>query len=384
MSHITRKRVLFASPWWHSAIVNGIVRHAADHGWHLDLQTCFTGRLPDHWQGDGMITQLETELDQLNRLIEQNGCPAVSLNRNSPEMHIPLVCTDSASAGSLAAEHLIERGFSNFAFYYSGILNQRTIQRFESFKSVLAEHGHKPIYITRTLRKIEQTRDEFIRHAWLREQVQALPKPIGIFAFNDQDAVAVIEACLSESINVPNEIAVLGMLDMEVFRHSTTIGLSSISFDFDAMTRRACDLLADMMDGAPAPEQAILFPPTGIAVRKSTDTLVARQPLVAKALRFMLDHYSEDIRIQDILQHVGGSRSGLFKAFASDLKSSPGEILNRIRVDKAKRLLRHTDAKIYAISNACGFGEPVNLYRIFKQHTDLSPNAYRKLRKHQP
>ncbi|MBI1338498.1 MAG: helix-turn-helix domain-containing protein [Phycisphaera sp.] len=374
---LSRKRVLFASPWWHAEIVNGTLRHASEHGWHVDLQTCLSGKLPKRWDGDGIITVFGTDIGAFKRLLAQARCPAVSLNNNYPEIDIPRVCQDDTVAGQLAAGHFLERGFTSFAFYSHGASPQSTAMRLASFSEAIAQAGHtvEPILWKPTRRSSDNWLD---RQQWLASKLVSLPKPLAVFALNDLAAVEVIEACMSQSLAIPRDVAVLGMLDMAIFRHCTTVALSSIRVDFDAITRTACDLLSDMMAGKPQPDHPILFPPSEIAVRQSTDTYAARSPVVAKAVRFMHENYASPIGVEQIVQASSRSRAGLFMAFQSDLGMTPGQMLSRIRVDQAKRMLRDTRVKVYAVAHDCGFGDVVNLHRAFKQATGLSPNAYRK------
>lgn len=133
------------------------------------------------------------------------------------------------------------------------------------------------------------------RQRWLGEKLTHMPRPLAVVAVNDRAAVEVIEACLANAIAVPDEVAVLGVLDMPLFRRCTPISLSSVRMDLDKTIGAACDLLDQLMDGAPPPDKPILFPPQGISIRESTETIAASLPEVAKAIRFMFDHYPEPI-----------------------------------------------------------------------------------------
>ncbi len=216
------------------------------------------------------------------------------------------------------------------------------------------------------------------RQIWLRRNLRRLAKPFAVFATNDQAAVEVIEACMAEQIAVPDDVAVLGMLDMHIFRDSTTIPLSSITVDFDRVTGVACDLLADMMAGKAPPEQPIRYAPTGIAVRRSTDTIAAGQKQVAKAIQFMREHYAEPLDSDRIAEASAMSKSGQYAAFKKDLGQTPYVGLTRIRVDEAKLLLRDTIQSVQAVAEVCGFGDSMNLYRNFLQLVGQSPAPFRK------
>ncbi|MBT3293837.1 MAG: substrate-binding domain-containing protein [Verrucomicrobia bacterium] len=371
-------RVLFANAWWHQDIVNGTVRHAAERGWHVDLQVCMSGRLPERWQGDGIITMLGGDRVELGRLIDDAKCPAVSLNDNFADFNIPRISQDDAIAGNMAAEHFLERGFNSFAFYSHGLSPDTAERRYSAFAARLRQEGYETNPILWADARGKRADTWLNRQEWLRETLSTLPKPLAVFALNDEAATEVIEACLAESITVPESVAVLGMLDMAIFRNSTTIPLSSIQVDFDTITRVACDVLARMMDGEPPPAHPILFPPTGIASRRSTDTIAAHLPEVARAVRFMLGNYARQFGTDDIAHAAGVCKTLLYDAFASDMGQTPYAVLNRIRVDNAKRLLVDTSKKIETVAEECGFGNRINLHRHFKRSLGTSPAAFRK------
>ena len=378
MSNSTPKRVLFASRWWHHEIVNGVIRHAAQKGWHTNLHTILAGTLPQQWDGEGIITQLGVDLGHLRRLIDEAGCPAVSLNNNDPEFEIARVVPDDRAAGQMAAEHLLQRGFKHYAFYSLGQSAYSSKRRYAAFNRTLQQAGFEAEFLTCAAEQGPPEATWQNRQRRLGHKLAVLEKPVGIFCVNDQAAVEVIESCLAESIAIPDQVAVLGMLDMDIFRHSTTVALSSVRIDYDQVTKAACDLLGRMMDGEPAPADPIRFAPVGVSVRQSTDTLAAHSPVVAAAVRFMLDHYQRDIGIDQMINATGGSRAGLFKAFKDDLGRTPGDLLTQIRLDKAKQMLEQTDEKVYTVAEECGFGTTVNLHRAFKRHIGQSPNAWRK------
>jgi len=372
------KRVLFASPWWHQDIINGTARHAAEHGWHLDLQTVLSGKLPKRWSGDGVITLLGGNLEAQHRFLDRIHCPVVSMNENYPEFGLPVVSQDDEVAGRLAALHFDERYFRLYAYYSYGLSLKAAKVRMHAFEKCVQEHGGQSI---RLLWEAECKRDADTwenRHTWLRSRLRSIAKPLAIFATNDQAAVEVIEACLAEGIDVPHEVAVLGMLNMRIFRDSTTISLSSITVDFDGITAAACNLLADLMEGKAKPQGPIIFPPSGIAVRRSTDTMASEHPRVRRAIQFMQEHYASSLDTDRIAAVASMSKSGLYTAFKQDVGHTPYMILTRIRIDKAKKMLRETGQPVAAIALACGFEDAVNLYRNFKQVTGMSPAQYRK------
>jgi len=371
------KRVLYASHWWLEEMMGAVAHYAAHYGWHLNFEMCLTGEPPEDWRGDGIITTFSGDLGKMKRFLAEADCPAVSLNQNVPEIDIPRVDIDIEEVGRMAATHFLERGFRSFAAY-TPHTHYATALGYASFERSVAEAGHTVHYL-RWQQERGRARDSWPnRGKWLALKLRKLPKPLAVLAIEVECPAQVIEVCVAEALMVPDEVAVLGCLDMPVFREATSIPISKIITDHVAQAREACRLLRRMMAGEPAPAAPIHIAPTGIVTRRSTDTIAATTPHVAKAVRFMLDHYTEPIGVPDAVRVSGMSRSGLYYAFDSDLGESPGAVLTRIRIDKAKRMLRETDEKITTVSEACGFGDPVNLYRHFKDTLGLSPRAYRK------
>lgn len=59
-------------------------------------------------------------------------------------------------------------------------------------------------------------------------------------------------------------------------------------------------------------------------------------------------------------------------------QSTPTDLLNHLRIERAKRLLEATDGKVISIAFACGFGNLANFYRNFAARTGMTPKAWRR------
>lgn len=373
------KRVIFAGPWWHEDLMQGVARHSAAQGWHLNLEPALSGHLPDDWAGDGILTTLGGDRGSFERFWRKAGCPAVSLSLNHPQLPIPRVGFDNEAAGRLAAEHFLERGFRSFAFYDPALQHVGRLRQTAFAQAVAEVDGTEFVMIeTAPALTSEASGQWSARQAALQSALKRVAKPVGVLASDDSSGVEVIEACQSLGLDIPHDVGVLGMLDMPLFRQSTTVRMSSITVDFDTNTRAACELLASMMDGAAPPAEPILFPPTGIATRHSTDVIAARHPGVARAVRFMMERYARPIGVQQIVNASGMSQTRLFAAFKQDIGQTPAAVLTRVRIEKAKRHLRRNNDTLETVATDCGFSSRINLYRQFKRHVGISPGQFRK------
>jgi AraC family L-rhamnose operon regulatory protein RhaS len=74
----------------------------------------------------------------------------------------------------------------------------------------------------------------------------------------------------------------------------------------------------------------------------------------------------------------GIQRTQLGKLFQKLTGGTPMEYLFRIRMERAKTLLRETDMKIIDIALDCGYGTSQYFANTFKQATGATPSSYRK------
>ena len=121
------------------------------------------------------------------------------------------VCCNESVLGKMAAEHFLERGFTNFAFFAFG--NAWYIdRRRDAFVQALADRGCNCHVYPRS-----RQRERALPHwresqrpklaAWLR----FLPLPLALHTAGDLHAMRVLETCRSIGIAVPEQIAVLGV-----------------------------------------------------------------------------------------------------------------------------------------------------------------------------
>jgi LacI family transcriptional regulator len=344
----------------------------------MDFQVSLTKEIPGTWSGDGIITP-ENSIDKpMRSFFARAGCPVLSLNFNTIPSGVPCVVPDFGESSRRAAEHFLERGFRHYLFCsYSAEGSYHTQQTMAAFCQRLETEAH-------TFHQIEWQPDRSHpgetwerRQKWLRQELVNLPKPVAIFSMNPAPAMEIVEACVAEHLHIPDQVAVLNMFSFHLLTKCSRIPLSSIEYDNDLQVRVACDLLDAMMNGSPAPTEPVLIPIKGIITRASTETIAASTPAVAKAIRFMLDHYARSISMDETVRVSGLSRTAFFKAFKKDIGQTPHAVLTRIRLDKAKIMLRETDAKLHEVAEACGFNHPVGLHHHFKQALNMSPGAYR-------
>ncbi len=327
------------------------------------------------WRPHGIIAGLYHEgiarrLVRLRKPLVDTGCCVTGL-------HVPVVDVDHDAVGRLAAEYFLGKGFMHFGYY--GIRSAVYSQvREESFRNRLREEGYdistfygdylQQSLATTTWRALDrQTR------TWLK----GLPKPVAIFACNDIPARTLADTCVLLGLNIPSDIALLGVDNDDLECSLTVPPLSSIAIPSERIGYEAAKLLDAMMQGKSKPE-SVYLPPVHTVTRQSTDTMAISDPAVLAALSFMRENAMKGINAESVVLHVGVGRRELERKFRRLLGSSLLKELRRIRVEHAKRLLAGTTLSMPAVARQCGFSTPQRLALVFRQFENTSPTAYRR------
>ncbi|WNB91193.1 Ada metal-binding domain-containing protein [Bacillus sp. NEB1478] len=100
--------------------------------------------------------------------------------------------------------------------------------------------------------------------------------------------------------------------------------------------------------------------------------------LVRKTCEYLVNHSNKKIVLQDIADHVGVSPFYLERLFKEEMKDTPREYLEKIRLDKAAFLLATSEKTNLEICYEAGFHSPSNFYKAFRKYKNCSPSEYRK------
>jgi LacI family transcriptional regulator len=307
------------------------------------------------------------------------GKPVVNVSGVLPELPLPRVGVDHDQVGRLAAAHFLDRGFRHFGFvgYESYAFSSG---REAGFVAAVAAVGHRVAsYHERVATGWESTglwrRSEEIQR-WLT----SLPRPVGVFASHDIQGVQLSEACRRAGLQVPDEVALLGVDNDDLMCELARPSLSSVALPTGRVGFEAARLLDRLVTRptARAPSQPLLFPPLGVVVRQSSDVLAIGDAELTEAVRFVHDHAHEPIRVGDVLGAVPVSRRSLERRFRAALGRGIGEEIRRVHVDRAKNLLARTELPMAQVAVQAGFTEPRHLSVVFRQETGMTPSAYRQ------
>ena len=361
------KNVLVALEFYRGPLFEGIAEYAREHHWHLSLDMLPNpGNIPWGWNGDGILTMLVRDDTPLLKFLAQCDKPTVNVEGRRLGTPYPRVYTDTRQAVELAFHHLHGRGFTRFGFY--GYENST---RKVEFLKLLEEKG-LPCAILDESNNSWEAETRRVK-AWLKSQ----QSPLAVFCWTDYAGARFMDMALSLGYKIPDEIAVIGMDNETLVCDCTAVRLSSVRTDLHRVGYLGAAQLDRLMAGKKPSAADQLIPPHEVVERGSTDTLAVGSPLVAKAVDYMKKPGAK-MNVAAVAQACGVSRRGLEKAFRAHLGCSPHGALVRVRISRAKALLRLPEGKIGAVGAQVGVRDPKHFTSLFKTATGISPREYRR------
>src|SRR5271170_2383794 len=372
-----QKRVLVALGWYDYRLHRGIEKFAQERHWHLSANLTRQKVIPWGWEGDGILAWLGAG-DDLAEFVRQAKKPTVDFSFRRRHLRFARILEDHAHAAQLAAEHFLSRGFQNFVFY-SDTDNWSYEERGEGFIGALARSGRECKWLRwHKSPEYRTDREQWKRkRRWLISQLNRAPKPLAVFAATDEHALEVLESCEAAEITVPEQIAVVGAENYLMAADAMRTPISSVDTNLEMLGYRGAALLDDLMDGKRPPHEPIRVPASGIVTRKSSDLLAINHKGVANSLRFIWGHAHQPISVKDLVEVAAMSRRGLHKAFLENVGRTPGQELQRVRIEHAKRLLAESNHKMEVLASMCGYQSANSFCVAFKQATSLSPKQFR-------
>lgn len=359
----------------------GISRYAQLHGpWSFHIRAGdFEHELPNlkQWKGHGIIARIPNV--RVARAVLEANLPTVAVGLtdeqmlpDSPLSRFSEVSSDAKEVVRIAAEHLLGRGLRNFA--YVGMEDRAWSQRrAREFREFLENAGHT-LHLYEQPSRVHNRRWEkkrIILAEWLYE----LPKPIGLFACNDDRGREVLEACRLAELNVPEEVAVLGVDNDEVFCGLADPPLSSVALNAETAGCRAAEVLDEMMQGKTVKPRRIVVEALKVVTRRSTNFNVVGDRDVGAALQFIHRSHGDDISVDLVAEQVAISRRMLEKRFRKVIGRSILEEIQLTRLQRAMQLLLETSYPVSRIAALAGFNTTAYFVQLSWQDAASLPHG---------
>lgn len=362
-------------------VMRGIAEYVEAFGpWSLFIDPLADSNYPrgrsENWRGDGILTYIE-DVARAQRL-RNSGIPTVELFAYRADRLLPLVAHDDLAIGRMAAEHLLGRHFRHFAFsgYANALWSNRRQQGFVEF---IAGAGCPPptcLSVERPNTLAEWEAVQLQLTAWVRQH----RKPVGLMACSDHHAQRILDACQRAGVDVPDEVAVIGVDNDEETCRLSNPPLTSVILNSDRVGYEGAKLLDKLMraKAGAAPPPPLLIPPLGVLTRRSSEMTAITDPLIANAARLIREKACHGLTVDELLRQFGISRSIFYQRFHDALGRSPHYEILRVQLDRVKGLLSQTSLPLKKIAELAGFNNPNYLSVAFKREIGITPGEFRQ------
>ncbi|WP_019818973.1 LacI family DNA-binding transcriptional regulator [Saccharomonospora saliphila] len=213
-----------------------------------------------------LITPVEVDSERLDAL-RRRGTPAVLVDRHDPRVNCCSVAVDDVAGGTLAGEHLLERGHRRIAYYTGPLTLSQCADRLTGLRHAVEAAGLDPDEVI----DVVELRALNARTAYETACTRFADGVAATAAFcaNDLMALGVLRGALNSGHRVPDDVMIVGYDDIE-FAADAAVPLTSISQPTQQIGRAAAQLLAEECDHPDThAHQQIMFKPE-LVVREST------------------------------------------------------------------------------------------------------------------
>lgn len=330
----------------------------------------------------GVTGAIVARMPEALRFVSRARIPTVVMD--SPALYTDrlantsFVTSDSEGVGRAAAEAFLGKGFGHFAYVPDVYDWDWSALRGQGFAMRLAAEGlpcaHYRCPNDRARKDWALDQKHLAR--WLHE----LPKPVAILAAHDARARQILETCHGNGLNVPGEVALLGVDNDEMICENTMPTLSSVQPDFEAGGYEAARLLEELMRGKARGVCNICYGVKQVVLRESSRFAHAVDRRYLRGLEFIRLNAGTAITVTDIARHMGVSRRLAEMLFRKHVGHSILDEIQEVRLTRLKTFLSETTLPIGTITWQCGYQSENHVKRVFKQKTGLTMSQYRKRR----
>ncbi len=103
----------------------------------------------------------------------------------------------------------------------------------------------------------------------------------------------------------------------------------------------------------------------------------AQRGPIRELQQFILEQPGADLSVATMAQRTAMSERNFARVFANETGVTPGEYVERVRVETARRLLEQSALSLDDVASAAGFGSTETLRRSFHRQLGVAPSDYR-------
>jgi transcriptional regulator GlxA family with amidase domain len=97
---------------------------------------------------------------------------------------------------------------------------------------------------------------------------------------------------------------------------------------------------------------------------------------------WVLDNLDKRLTVPALAQRVGMSPRNFARVFTTEMKTTPAKLVERLRVEAARRRLEESQNSMETIADECGFGNVNAMRNVFQRTLKIPPGQYRRHFRH--
>ena len=321
---------------------------------------------------DGLVVRVSSRQDE--KVLLKSGLPVVNVSGQLATPRLTWVNSDDHKVGTMAFDHLWRRGYRHFA-YCGNRTHLASLRRYRSFRDAATRAGGSFAHYVLPRREESTPFPEPVRRelaAWLRR----LPLPAGILGFNDRVALELAEACHLVGLEIPRQVALVGVGNDLTRLEFAPTEITSIELPTFQLGHEAARIVRQLLLKPRPPTEHLLAPPK-IVTRRSTDHYAVADEIVATALDHIRENRSNTIYVADVARTAGVSRRVLEKRFRAALNLSVYAVVQRSHLERAQELMADPALSLSEIAYASGYENPRHLNLAFRRLLQTTPGHFR-------
>ena len=289
--------------------------------------------------------------------------PAINMFNFSKIEVIPSVGPDEFATGKAAASHLRTQAVETFAFFRADGVHYTRLRE-AGFESGLEGVDYIKLCPGPSL-------------PCQLKAIKSQTGTVGVFCSNDLAARELIIIARQQGVKCGKDLLVVGVGNDPSESIFAGIGISSFKQPIRETGYFAAQALHDWLRlGQQGTKQEILLP--GQLIPRESSLASNRARTGQQAAQYIKEHLSDsNLDAASLARQVGVSRRSLELATNEQFKTSPYQMIAKIRFDAAVKLLCSTRVPVMEVGARCGYPEAHHFSAWFKNKCGFAPKTYR-------
>lgn len=331
----------------------------------------------------GMV--LPVSYQRYLEMVQKMSCPIINISERLAPMESGVnIRYDSEEMGTLAANHFIELGYSNF-FFIGDPPAAFSESRLAGFAKALKRNGHRLSaelnFIKKNRMDPSATLQEDVEQA--REWIEDMGPAGAVLAANDGIATRFLQALKECHPEAAETIGLIGFDDEYSRLADPSEGepLTSILPNFAGTGKQAARCLARAINHNDyAPGSIVHVRGARLVERQTTGGFLCQDLLLTRIARYLSSEINQgrSPSVAETVARFPMSERTLCEKFRKVRGESMRDFIMQKRVQRAARMLLDSDRRVSEIAQLCGFNKHADLTERFHKYMGYSPTEYRK------